>query len=87
MQEMWVQFLGREDPLEKGVVIHSSILVWESHGQRSLVGGGLWGCKELDTTEATERAVQMLSLRKLSFSPRNLILGLCFRPFVSTLSS
>jgi len=25
----------------------------ESHGQRSLVGYSLWGCTELDTTEAT----------------------------------
>ena len=24
--EMWVQFLGREDPLEEGMVTHSSIL-------------------------------------------------------------
>ena len=28
MQEMWVQSLGREDPLEKEMVIHSSILAW-----------------------------------------------------------
>jgi len=27
-QETWVQFLGWEDPLEKGMTIHSSILVW-----------------------------------------------------------
>ena len=26
----------------------------ESHGQRSLAGYSLWGCKESDTTEATE---------------------------------
>ena len=26
MQETWVQFLGQEDPLEKGMTIHSSIL-------------------------------------------------------------
>ena len=26
MQETWVQSLGQEDPLEKGVVTHSSIL-------------------------------------------------------------
>ena len=26
MQETWVQFLGREDPLEKGMATHSSIL-------------------------------------------------------------
>ena len=27
-QEMWVQSLGREDPLEEGVATHSSILTW-----------------------------------------------------------
>ena len=27
MQETWVRFLGREDPL-KGLAIHSSILAW-----------------------------------------------------------
>ena len=29
MQETWVQSLGQEDPLEKGMAIHSSILVWK----------------------------------------------------------
>ena len=28
MQETWVQFLGWEDPLEKGSATHSSILAW-----------------------------------------------------------
>ena len=28
MQETWVQSLGWEDPLEKGMPAHSSILVW-----------------------------------------------------------
>ena len=28
MQETQVQFLGREDPLEKGMATHSSILAW-----------------------------------------------------------
>ena len=28
MQATWVQFLGGEDPLEEGMAIHSSILVW-----------------------------------------------------------
>ena len=27
-QETWVQSLGREDPLEKGMATHSSILAW-----------------------------------------------------------
>ena len=26
IQETWVQSLGREDPLEEGIAIHSSIL-------------------------------------------------------------
>ena len=28
MQEMQVQFLGEEDPLEEGMETHSSILAW-----------------------------------------------------------
>ena len=28
MQETWVQPLGWEDPLEKGMATHSSILAW-----------------------------------------------------------
>ena len=29
MQETWVQSMGWEGPLEKGMATHSSILVWE----------------------------------------------------------
>ena len=29
MRETWVQSLGWEDPLEKGMATHSSILAWE----------------------------------------------------------
>ena len=29
MQEIWVQFLGWKDPLEKEMATHSSILAWE----------------------------------------------------------
>jgi len=28
MQETWLQSLGQEDPLEKGLTTHSSILAW-----------------------------------------------------------
>ena len=27
-EEMWVQSLGREDPLENGMATHSSIFAW-----------------------------------------------------------
>ena len=30
VQETWVQSLGQEDPLEKEMVTHSSILVWRT---------------------------------------------------------
>ena len=41
MQETWVRSLGWEDPLEKGLATHASILAWRTP----------WGRKELDMTE------------------------------------
>ena len=38
MWETWVQSLGWEDPLEKEMATHPSILAWKIHGGRSLVG-------------------------------------------------
>ena len=38
VQENQVQSLGWEDPLEKELATHSSILAWEFHGQKSLEG-------------------------------------------------
>ena len=49
MQETLVQSLGQEDPLEKEMATHSSILAW-GNGQRSLVGYSPWGRKESDRT-------------------------------------
>ena len=54
--EMQVQFLSWEDPLEEGVATHLSILAWRSHGRRRLAGDCPWGCKKLDSTEATQHA-------------------------------
>ena len=51
MWETHVRSLGWEDPLEKEMATHSSILVGEFHGQRSLVGYSAQGRKEWDTTE------------------------------------
>ena len=50
---MQVQFLGWEDYLEEGMATHSSILAWESRGQRSLVGYSSQGRRESDTTDVT----------------------------------
>ena len=43
--------VGQEDPLEEGMATTSVFLLWESHGQRNLVGYSPWGLKESDTTE------------------------------------
>ena len=50
MQEIWVQSLGQEDPLEKEMTTHSSILAWripqtEESGRLQSTGS-----QELDTT-------------------------------------
>ena len=45
MQETRVRFLGREDPLEKEMAIHSSILAWTIPWTESLVGYSPWGRK------------------------------------------
>ena len=50
-QEMWVRFLGGENPLGQDMATHSSILVWRIHEQKSLEGYSPKGHKELDTTE------------------------------------
>ena len=49
-QETWVQSLGREDPLEKAMATHCSILAWRTTDR------GAWqvtvrGIIELDMTE------------------------------------
>ena len=52
MRETRVQSLGREDPLEKGMVTHASILAWRIPWTEE--PGGLyspWAYKESDTTE------------------------------------
>ena len=51
MQVTWVQFPGWEDPPEKGMATHSTILAWEFQGQRSLAGYSPWATKDSDTTE------------------------------------
>ena len=51
MWETWVQSLGWEDPLEKGMATTPVFWPGEFHGQRSLTGYNPWGLKELDMTE------------------------------------
>ena len=50
MQETWVRSLGREDPLEKEVATHSSILAWRIPGTEEPSGLQSMGLQESDTT-------------------------------------
>ena len=51
MQEMQVQSLGQEDPLEEGMATIPVFLPGEAHGQRSLAGYSPRSCKESAMTE------------------------------------
>ena len=51
MQESWVQSLGWEDPLEKGMATHCSILAWRIPWTEEPGGLQSKGSKESDTTE------------------------------------
>ena len=50
MQEMWVQLLGQEVPLEKEMTTHSSILAWEIPWTEKPGGYSPWGSKESEAT-------------------------------------
>ena len=51
VQETWVQSLGQEDLLEKGMATHSNILAQRISWTEELVGYSPWGNKELNTTK------------------------------------
>ena len=51
MQETHVQFLGGEDPLEKEMATHSSILAWRFPWTEEPGGLQYMGHKESDTIE------------------------------------
>ena len=50
MQESWVWFLGQEDPLEKEMATHSSILAWRTPWMEEPGGLQSMGSQELNTT-------------------------------------
>ena len=52
VRETQVRSLGREDPLEKEMAIHSSTLAWKIPLMEKLDAGySPWGRKESDMTE------------------------------------
>ena len=57
MQETWVQSRGREDPLEKGMATHSSILAWRIPWTEDLVG---YSPRGITNTHNTLKAPQVI---------------------------
>ena len=75
MQETQVRSIGQEDPLEKGMVTHFSILAWRiqaSIDHCSLVGYSLWGCKDSDTTKQLTLSLELKFYTPLSSSFQSL---------------
>ena len=50
-EEVWVPSLGQEDPLEKEMAAHASILTWETPWAEGPGGLQSVGSQELDMTE------------------------------------
>ena len=49
VQETWIPSLGREDPLEKGMASHSSILAWRISQTEEPAGATVHGLKKSQT--------------------------------------
>ena len=60
MWETWVQPLGWEDPMEKGMTIHSSILAWRNPMDRGAWWTIVHGVAESDTTDKAHSTYQTL---------------------------
>ena len=50
LQESWVQSLNREDPLEEGMAVHSSVLAWRIPWTEEPGGLQSMGSQRVDTT-------------------------------------
>ena len=60
MQERGVPSLGREDPLEKEIAIHSSILVWETPWREEPGGLQSMGSQRVGHNLATKQQQQQV---------------------------
>ena len=72
IQKTQVQSLGQEDPREKGMATHSSILAWRIPIDRGAWGlTSPWGCKESDVTKHMPQAPHSSLFFTGSFSQLN----------------
>ena len=79
MQEVQVQFLSWEDPLEKEIATHSSILAWEIPWTEEPGGYSPWGYQELDKTEPLSTHVGLVVFTEARATRRKQIESLYLR--------
>ena len=65
-QETWVPSLGGEDPLEKGMATHSSILAWKMPGIEEPGGLQSMGLQRVRHNGATNTFTLMLNSTGMS---------------------
>ena len=73
VQETWVQSLGWEDPLEKEMATHSSILAWKSPWTEEFGGLQFMGLQESDADLVTKPPppTSIISLSSVSITIYN----------------
>ena len=67
IHETWIQSLSQEDPLEKGMVTHCSILAWRIPWTEEPVGYSPWGRIEMDLTERQTLSLFLVLALHLAF--------------------
>ena len=66
MQETWAQSLGWEDPLEKEMATHSSILAWKIPWTEEPEGYSPWGHKRVGHDLATKQQQQSWNYQRIT---------------------
>ena len=78
MQEIRVQSLGWEDPLEEGIATHSSILAWRIPWTESLAGHSPWRSNGLECREGVAISASGHSLSGRQLMTVGFFLFVCF---------
>ena len=83
IQEMRVQFLGQEDPLEEEMATHSSVLAWRIPGMGEPGGlepmGSQRGRHDLLTQHSTHAPAPLLNSAEIALAIRHLLKNPCLR--------
>ena len=83
VQETWVLFLGQEDPLEKGMAIHSGILVWRIPRTEEPSGPQSAGSRRVRHNWAANTFITSLYISFICLCAHSyiqLFWGLCWKP-------